>query len=339
MTYQHTRGIVDFAIVIPTHNRSVLLRDALASIASQTVAPKEVIVVDDGSSEDIRQVLDQAGFPTLYLRTESVGPGPARNAGVQAATATYVSFLDSDDLWAPGTLELLAHQVNTAPPNRSPLVYLNALMFSCATDEVQFPAGELKVRSWPTLLAGDQTISVATSRFGAVARELFLELKGFWPDRANSEDTDFALRAGASAPFHYIESPICVAQRYHAGQVSTALDRFARGIKMLVAREKQGVYPGGQAQFRNRIRWICYHVRSCCWHMASGGRYGDGLDLYLRCFSWHLRLRRWSFLVVYPLFWLYCSCTRSRRRYEGTVVRTLKSVVAGSSRQSLATTS
>ena len=101
------------SVVIPTFNRSGPLRRSLASVFAQTVAPIEVIVVDDASSDDTAAVMAglQAPIPVTYVRFErNRGGGAARNAGIDRARGDYVALLDSDDEWRPDHLERhLAH--------------------------------------------------------------------------------------------------------------------------------------------------------------------------------------------------------------------------------------
>ncbi len=93
------------SVVIPTRDRAVLLREAVASALAQTLAPAEVIVVDDGSSEDIRAATAGFGSQVRYLRREGGGQSAARNFGAEAAAGEWIAMLDSDDLWEPAKLE------------------------------------------------------------------------------------------------------------------------------------------------------------------------------------------------------------------------------------------
>jgi glycosyltransferase involved in cell wall biosynthesis len=87
--------------VVPTYNRAGLLDRALLSAVPQCGPGDEVIVVDDGSSDDIEAVVLAHGPCARYLQTPHLGAGAARNVGVQAATGDLVAFLDSDDAWQP----------------------------------------------------------------------------------------------------------------------------------------------------------------------------------------------------------------------------------------------
>lgn len=102
--------------VIPVYNSSEFVADAIESVYAQTVRPTEVIVVDDGSTDDTPQVLSQfEGRPGFILiRRPNQGEASARNAGVERATGEYIAFLDHDDLWRPQKLERQLAQFDPA---------------------------------------------------------------------------------------------------------------------------------------------------------------------------------------------------------------------------------
>ena len=99
-------------VVIPTFNRAGMVEQAVESVLTQTLQPVEVIVVDDGSTDDTEQRL--ARFESIsYVRQEHGGPGRARNTGMRLARGEYLAFLDSDDSLYPYKLELQARVFDT----------------------------------------------------------------------------------------------------------------------------------------------------------------------------------------------------------------------------------
>jgi glycosyltransferase involved in cell wall biosynthesis len=108
------------SVIIPCYNRSALLRQAISSCACQTHQDLEVIVVDDGSEEDLRGAVDAArsdgfGERLKYVRQERKGGGSARNSGFAIATGAFVQFLDSDDLLHPEKLATQVAQLTAKP--------------------------------------------------------------------------------------------------------------------------------------------------------------------------------------------------------------------------------
>ena len=94
------------SVVIPTFNRAHLIGEAIESVLNQTFPDFELIVVDDGSTDDTQEVVHHFTDPRLkYLKLTNSGVSAARNTGIQACSGDIVAFLDSDDLWLPEKLE------------------------------------------------------------------------------------------------------------------------------------------------------------------------------------------------------------------------------------------
>jgi len=89
------------SVIIPTFNRADRVSRAIDSVLSQTYRDFEIIVVDDGSSDNTREVVTAYGAPVRYVFQENQGPGAARNHGIRVAAGMYLGFLDSDDVWLP----------------------------------------------------------------------------------------------------------------------------------------------------------------------------------------------------------------------------------------------
>jgi glycosyltransferase involved in cell wall biosynthesis len=94
------------SVVIPTYNSAQLVGEALKSVIHQTYSHHEIIVVDDGSTDNTKDVLRLFGDRIQYIHQENLGPSAARNAGIRAAEGEYICFLDADDLWLPTKLEV-----------------------------------------------------------------------------------------------------------------------------------------------------------------------------------------------------------------------------------------
>lgn len=96
----------DVSVIVPTFNRASWLREALRSILQQTVPAAEVLVVDDGSTDDIAEVVREFAGRVRGVRQENAGVSAARNRGIQETRGTLVAFCDSDDVWEPSKLEV-----------------------------------------------------------------------------------------------------------------------------------------------------------------------------------------------------------------------------------------
>ncbi len=104
------------SVVVPLYNKERTVLRTLTSIATQDCADFEVIIVDDGSTDGGDTVAE--AFPDSrfrIIRQENAGPGAARNAGVAAASADLIAFLDADDVWSPGYLSAAVAQLSAHP--------------------------------------------------------------------------------------------------------------------------------------------------------------------------------------------------------------------------------
>lgn len=100
--------MINITVVIPTYNRRVEVLRAISSVLAQTVSVLEIIVIDDGSTDDTETYLSATELPIRYVRTPNRGVSSARNLGINLSTGDWIAFLDSDDEWHP---EKLARQV------------------------------------------------------------------------------------------------------------------------------------------------------------------------------------------------------------------------------------
>ena len=105
------------SVCIPTYNRRDYLKEALASVFAQTYEDYEVVIVDDGSTDGTKEMLEDAGYNVRYQRTDHIGQSAARNELIRLAQGEYISFLDSDDVLFPDTVERLVRVIDAHGPD------------------------------------------------------------------------------------------------------------------------------------------------------------------------------------------------------------------------------
>lgn len=103
------------SVIIPTRNRGAFLQEAIGSVLAQTVPPREVIVVDDGSTGETAAWSGDSRRGVRCLRQEAAGPAAARNLGLREATGDFIAFLDDDDLWPPEKTAMQLHHLLNRP--------------------------------------------------------------------------------------------------------------------------------------------------------------------------------------------------------------------------------
>ncbi|MDB4906516.1 MAG: hypothetical protein JWO05_1300 [Gemmatimonadetes bacterium] len=102
-------------VIIPVHNGTQFLPEAIDSILAQEFDTVEIVVVDDGSAEDVKAAVGALRVPVRYERQANAGAAAARNRGIAAASHETIAFLDVDDLWPPGSLSMLAGELLANP--------------------------------------------------------------------------------------------------------------------------------------------------------------------------------------------------------------------------------
>jgi len=210
-----TKPIVDVSIIIPSFNRARLLSETLDSVLSQTVQAREIIVVDDGSTDNTSEVLKEYGDKIRYLFQENQGVSAARNYGVRVASSKYIAFNDSDDHWLPEKLEkqvaameenphFIAHVCNVSWLKKDgSLVSQSFRQSENGGDQRSFIEGELdSPLQWVLRdsVAVIQTIMVQAS---------VLKISGLFDDTLSLwEDTDFAARVALCGPWGFTNQPL-----------------------------------------------------------------------------------------------------------------------------------
>ena len=132
------------SVIIPVYNGERYLADAIDSVLDQTYSALEIIVVDDGSTDNSRRVLEGYGDDIRYFRQDNKGTASARNFGVRNSQGSLLAFLDQDDLWVPDKLQ---NQVGVmAESNVVQAVFGMVEQFICPTMSESFNSPSLYMR-------------------------------------------------------------------------------------------------------------------------------------------------------------------------------------------------
>ncbi|ATB45475.1 glycosyltransferase family 2 protein [Corallococcus macrosporus] len=298
-----------FSVVIPTYNRARLLEVALDSVFAQEERDFEVLVVDDGSTDDTLELLARYGGRVRVLGQPNAGPGAARNLGIQEARGTYVAFLDSDDVWFPWTLATY-RRVLEAEGGTS-LVLGTSTLFSRVESLAGVAREPLQVLRFTDYLASAGDRTPRTACVLAVRTEALRRVGGFTPLRISGEDYDLLYRLGTEPGFAWVRAPVVVGYRQHEGSTSTSLESGYRGTRYLLEQERLGRYPGGAARRRERLEMLLYSLRHVSHWLLSQRRVDLALDLYRRGLPLHLAVPRWRYMLGFPP-WAVATTVRQR---------------------------
>lgn len=217
------------SVIIPTYNRRELLRAAMESVLNQTYPYIEVVVVDDGSSDNtadlVAQYSGKAAGRIVYLRQENRGPAAARNRGLAAASHDLIAFLDSDDRFDPGKIEVQVAAMNSDPD-----------CLISHTREIWYRRGVLlnqkkkHEKSRGDIFARCLQLCAVSMSTVMLRRQLIDEVGLFDEQFPCCEDYDYWLRASIGHRFSLIDQSLTVKQGGRPDQVSfrhrTGMDRY-----------------------------------------------------------------------------------------------------------------
>lgn len=207
------------SVIIANYNYGRYIGQALRSVAAQNYDDWELIVVDDGSTDDSRRVVLESGVPCRYFYQQNRGAASARNRGLEEARGEYINFLDADDLLLPGKLALQVAYMEDHP--EVAVVYGDTTYFyedGSQRPERSFSRG---LRTPPFLesgtIFGALVINSLFSTNAALSRrEALLEIGGFDESLLAAEDYDLWLRMAKRYRFAYLDVPVA-RYRIHGG--------------------------------------------------------------------------------------------------------------------------
>ncbi|KAA0222599.1 glycosyltransferase [candidate division KSB1 bacterium] len=221
------------SIIIPTYNRAAFLREAIASVLAQSARDFELLIVDDGSTDDTAKMCAAFGGQIHYISQAHRGVSAARNHGIRLARGRLITFLDSDDLWTP---HKLAQQLAWMQQHSG--------MLLCYTNEIWIRHGRRvnqklihrKYGGWIYPYCLPRCIISPSSVL--MRRELFEEIGVFDENLPVCEDYDLWLRVAARVEVGFIDEPLIIKRGGHGDQLSQSewgSDRYrvAALLKML----------------------------------------------------------------------------------------------------------
>jgi glycosyltransferase involved in cell wall biosynthesis len=262
----------EVSVVIPTRNRSRLLTLTLHSVRWQRGVDLEVVVVDDGSSDDTVEMVAALADPRIRLvrHDRPQGVSAARNRGVAEAGGAWVAFLDDDDLWAP---DKLARQLQAAHRTGRAWVYtggVNVDQHLRVLEGGPPPPPERVVE----LLGRCNPVPVGASNVLVRAAAL-VSAGAFDPQLRRTEDWDLWIRLARLGPPAWVCQPLTAYRMHPASNAAADADRML--VEAAVLAERYRIPVDRAAQYR-RAAWTCLragHRGQALRHYAGAVRAGD----------------------------------------------------------------
>lgn len=214
---------IDIAVIIPAFNRGRLISETIDSVLGQTYSPREIIVVDDGSTDDTEEVVLSYGSAVQYVRIENSGVCKARNLGVNIAKSDWIAFCDHDDLWEREKLFYQVELIRSHPEVQYCFTNFRLVENGLWSKQVKFdeaPPGYWdipKIDDTPKAFVVTVPFYPNIVKFQPVfpstvimRKEFFCRVGGFDESfgRMCSEDFEFTLRCTQESPIGVVTEPV-----------------------------------------------------------------------------------------------------------------------------------
>lgn len=199
-------------VIIPTYNRAELVNAAVESALAQSYLRREIIVVDDGSTDDTQARLRTFGGRIRVIYQRNAGPSAARNAGVEASSGEMVAFLDSDDRWLPHKLARQIEVLEAAGKEVECCIANMTLCFNDGRRGTSFVSAEIGSQHsagiWLNPAEVLATRFLMFNQAAVIRRAAFQQLGGFDERLRVLEDYDLALRLAVRGPWAFVSEPL-----------------------------------------------------------------------------------------------------------------------------------
>ena len=275
------------SVIIPTFNRARLLPGSVRTVLAQTHRPLELIIVNDGSSDDTPAVLKEletqaraANVEPVFITQANAGPSAARNAGLRLARGEYVAFHDDDDVWYPPKLERQLAAMAASGADACSCLTLN----SATSETVPKDAAKLfSGRNPAAYVRGECDCSIISIVF---ARALLPKVGEFDVGLRSSEDSEWKLRLVHEASFAAVPEILAAftitpgsVSRYAGYEGLIRRDRQWEKV-LLLARERCASRPGWDEQNWRRVaaKAFCEYVK----HYLYGGELDKARETFQR---------------------------------------------------------
>lgn len=225
--------MTEVSVIIPTYNRADFISECVQSVLAQTLPAREVIIVDDGSTDATYNILNDLGFNSIstsktvlrYIFQKNQGVSSARNLGIKEAKSEYIALLDSDDLWLKGKLDRQLIAFRNDIKNRR----------LCHTDEIWVRNGirvnqhKKHKKSGGNVFQSCLKLCCISPSSTMLHRSVFEDYGFFDEDLPACEDYDFWLRYSSKEEVIFINEPLIIKKGGHSDQLSGVhwgMDRF-----------------------------------------------------------------------------------------------------------------
>jgi glycosyltransferase involved in cell wall biosynthesis len=204
--------MIDYDVIVPTHNHAKFIEQSLTSIVNQTIQPKTIIIVNDNSTDHSETLINKFISANkkinivLFNNKIQLGPGQSRNIGISMSRSKYLSFLDSDDIWYANKIEEQQKRFLDPNFNNLGIVYCSHVFINNNKkyfDLTTFQKAQLRGYIFYNLFSGNKISGSCSSVL--CKREIFNSCGVFNNDYHYVEDWEFFIRVAEKYNFDYVD--------------------------------------------------------------------------------------------------------------------------------------
>lgn len=261
------------SVVIATYNRANYIRETVESVFRQSFRAYELIVVDDGSTDDTGKILEPYHSRLRYIYQANSGPSPARNVGVQHARAPWIAFQDSDDLTEPNHLETLYAYAKEHP--KCGMVFANGAYLSGAESKrgtIIPVAKSRRLASNGVRLVDLFEKSIVRLQASLISKEAYDAVGGHDESLRICMDLDLSFRLLMNYPVAYLDRVVFL-YRFHEGNIGKNEElRLTENIRVIQKLLEQ--FPAAQRELgvrriAKRMSYRYYRLAKKRWHKGQ----------------------------------------------------------------------
>ena len=215
----------DISVVIPTHNRSELLNRAISSVLNQTISVREIIIVDNGSTDNTYEMISSLYPEITYIYEKKKGVSIARNLGIKNCHSTWIAFLDSDDAWEQQKLEKQIFFTNNIN-KKYRLIHTNEIWYKNNKFKNQLKKHQ---KSGGDIFQKSLELCCISPSSAFIKKEIFDDYGFFDESLEVCEDYDMWIRITSKEEVGFLDNPLVVKYGGHDDQLSKkywGMDRF-----------------------------------------------------------------------------------------------------------------
>jgi|GEM_PF-457222 len=285
------------SVIIPTYNYGYYIEGTIQSVLSQTFSDFEVIVVDDGSTDNTGEIVRQFGDKVQYIRQDNGGPNMARNTGIKAARGQYIAFLDADDKWLPEKLERQMPLIQRDP--KIGLVYSRVYKFDqSGVIFGHYPLGPCYRGKVMRQLYMRQVITMSSA---LMKREVFKRVGLFDEKVTGPDDWDMWLRIAACYEFDFVPQPLALYRIHNSWARTKNPEKFEK--EMLAFFSQIADNHPEELRALKEIRLSSF-IEMLGWRYICGGDISAGRKRLLQAVCYK-RSRLRPYLLLFLSFLMY----------------------------------